>query len=139
MKSIFLRIFAISIASAIFISCSKENLTLNKSSQPTISTTKAYPVPYIGGLTGMLTPAPYYADLKFYLDGSEFISYCMADQAGHFKIGNLTPGTYHIMIRYIPVLPGAYPDREYKYMQIQGVLVEDGIIRDMGDIVLIQK
>jgi hypothetical protein len=139
MKSIFLRIFAISIASAIFISCSKENLTVNKLSQPTISTAKAYPVSYSGGLTGRLTPTPYYADLKFYLDGSEFISYCLADQKGYFKIDNLTPGTYHIMVRYIPVLPGAYPERLYNYMEIQRVLVEDGIIRDMGDIVLIQK
>ncbi len=138
MKNIILRIFTIFIASAIFIGCSKEKLTLSKSSETT-SSAKMFPVYNYGGMSGTLVPAPYYAALKFYNDDEKFATSCFADQGGHFKIGTLIPGIYHVMIIYIPYTQGNVPDREYKYFEIRDIMVEPGIVTELDDIILNPK
>jgi hypothetical protein len=128
-----LRILAIFLASAILISCSKENLTLSKSNESTISTKKAFPVPNYGGLVGVLTPNPDYGALKFYNEEENFVTSCQPDGFGSFKIGTLIPGTYRIMIKYIPEKS---PTGEYMYLEIRGIIVESGIMTDLGEIKL---
>jgi hypothetical protein len=137
MKNIFfLRFLTIFLASAIMISCSKEKFSSLKANETnSITNAKLYPVPYHGGISGTLIPAPYDATLKFYHEEGNFAAYCFADQAGHFKITTLIPGMYRIMIIYIPNTPGNYPDRdEYKYYEIRDVKVEYDVVNELGDI-----
>ena len=140
MKNIFLRIFAIFIASAIFISCSKEKFTLSKSSE-TISTAKMYPPIHVyGGVSGTLIPAPSYGALKFYNVESNFTAYCFADQSGQFKISTLIPGTYRIMVIYTPFYQGTPPvPVEYQYLELRGIIVNENMVTELGDILLITK
>lgn len=142
MKNIFfLRFLTIFLASVIMISCSKEKFTSFKANETnSITSTKMYPVPYQGGISGTLIPAPGYAVLKFYHEDGNFAAYCLADQGGYFKIGTLIPGIYRIMIAYIPNIPGNYPvPDEYKYFEIRDVKVVYNVVTELGEIVLISK
>jgi hypothetical protein len=135
---IFFRFLLLLMASAVIISCSKEKFTpVNANETNNISVSKAYPVPYNGGIAGTLTPAPYYAAIKFYHEDGNFVASCLAEQTGFFKSVTLIPGIYRIMIAYIPYTSGNYPDRdEYKYFEIRGVNVEYGVLTKLGDILL---
>lgn len=133
MKNIFnMRILTILIASAIFVSCSKENLYLGKSSE-TISTSKMGPVYNYGGISGTLTPVPYYAALKIYNDEQNFGTYCLPDPSGNFKITTLFPGIYRIIVIYIPEKS---PTGEFMYFEIPRIVVEPGIVTELGEIKL---
>lgn len=137
MKNIFLRIFVIFIASAVFVSCSKEKLTLSKSSETT-SIAKMYPPVFTyGGISGALIPAPYYAAIKIYNDDMNTGTYCYADQAGYFKMGGLIPGNYHIMVVYILNYQATPPEPvEYRYYEIRGIVVKENLVTELGDIIL---
>jgi hypothetical protein len=121
------------------ISCSKEKFTaVNANETNNISVSKAYPVTYYGGISGTLIPAPYYAVIKFYHEDGNFVASCLAEQTGFFKSVTLIPGTYRIMIAYIPY--SSYPDRnEYKYFEIRDIKVEYGVLTKLGDILLLPK
>jgi len=129
----FLRIFIILIASAIIISCSKENLQVANSGETT-SGTKTIPVYNYGGISGKLIPAPSYAILKIYNDAENFATTASPDMNGNFVISNLLAGTYRIVVVYIP--PGAPPGSEYRYHEIRGIIVEPGAVTNLGDIIL---
>jgi len=139
MKNIFNgRILTVFIASAIFVSCSKENLYLGKSSE-TNSTAKMVPVYNYGGISGTLTPAPYYSVLKIYNEEENFGTSCYPDLNGNFKIGDLVPGIYRIMVVFIPKIPGTVPVGEYSYFEIRGIIVEPGMVTELGDVVILPK
>ena len=136
MKNInFLRVFTIFIASAIFFSCSKEKIYPGKSNE-TIGSAKMGPVYNYGGISGTLSPAPYYAALKIYNDEENFGTSCFADLDGNFKIAGLVPGNYHIIVVYIPNVPGTAPVGEYRYFEIPGITVEPGMVTELGIIPL---
>jgi hypothetical protein len=142
MKNIFfLRFLTIFLASVMMIGCSKEKFSSFKANETSsITDAKMFPVPYYGGISGTLIPAPGYAAIKFYHEEGNFSSYCFADEAGHFKIGTLVPGIYNIMIIYIPNMPGNYPvPNEYKYFEIRNVKVVYDVVTELGDIFLITK
>ncbi|HEY6064382.1 MAG TPA: carboxypeptidase-like regulatory domain-containing protein [Chitinophagaceae bacterium] len=134
-KTFILRILIIFIASAVFISCSKEKLYLGKSNE-TVSAAKMFPVYNYGGISGTLSPAPYYAALKVYNDEGNFGTSCFADVDGNFKITGLYPGNHHIMVVYIPNFPGNPPVGEYRYFEIPRITVEPGMVTELGVIPL---
>lgn len=132
-NKIFLRILSILIASAIFTSCSKENLSLGGSNKMT-GDTKTIPVYNYGGISGKLNPVPSYAAIKVYNDAENFATSGSADMNGNFTIGGLLPATYRVVIIYVP--QGSPPGSEYKYHEIRGVIVEAGTVTDLGVITL---
>jgi hypothetical protein len=132
-KIVILRILIIFIASAIFISCSKDNLSAPNSGETT-SGTKTIPVYNYGGISGKLSPVPSYAALKIYNDEEHFATNGSPDMNGNFTIPNLMPGTYRMVVIYIPA--GAPPESGYRYHEIQGIIVEAGTVTQLGDIIL---
>jgi hypothetical protein len=141
MKNIFLPFFAILIVSAVFTSCSKENLTLNKPGETTSAAKMNPPEFTYGGIAGTLNPAPSYAIIKIYNDELNYVVYrCYADQTGHFKIGSIIPGNYHIIIAYVLNYQGTPPEpMPYLYFEIRGIIVNINTVTDLGDIQLITK
>ena len=136
MKNILnLRILSIFIASAILFSCSKENLYPVQTSEPA-GAAKMVPMYTYGAMAGTLNPAPFYAALKFYNDDENFVTSCFADLDGHFKITGLLPGIYRVMVKYVRNRPGPFPNEEYNYFEIRGIIVETGILTQLGEIKL---
>ncbi|HMK27011.1 MAG TPA: hypothetical protein VK483_13355 [Chitinophagaceae bacterium] len=134
MKKIFIpRLFIIFIASAILLSCSKENLSAPNSGETT-GGTKTIPVYNYGGISGRLTPVPTYAALKVYNDEENFATNGSPDMNGNFTIPNLMPATYRMVVIYIPA--GAPPNSEYSYYERRGIVVEAGVVTQLGDIIL---
>ena len=132
-KTIFLRIFSIFIATAIFIGCSKEGLSVNDSGK-TGGVTKTVPDHNYGGITGKLSPVPSYAAIKVYNDAENFGTSTFPDINGNFRVSNLIPGIYRVVVIYIP--QGAPSESEYKYFEIRGVIVEEVKVTDLGEIML---
>ncbi len=130
---VLLRIFMIFLASAIFISCSKDQLGSDRPDKTT-GAAKEIPVWNYGGISGKLTPVPSYAVLKIYNDDEHFGTSASPDMNGNFNITNLIPGTYRIVVVYIP--SGAPPNSEYSYHEIRGIIVEPGTVTQLGDIIL---
>ena len=128
-----LRIFIIFVASAILISCSKDQLSLGNSNE-TASGKKDIPVWNYGGISGKLVPVPSYAVLKIYNDAENSATSASPDMNGNFSIANLIAGTYRIVVVYIP--SGAPPSSEYSYHEIRGIIVEPGTVTQLGDIIL---
>jgi hypothetical protein len=135
MKNIkFFPILFIGIASLFFFSCSKEKFTLsNSGANETISTSKMVPIYNYGGISGTLTPVPYYAALKIYNDEQNFGTYCLPDPSGNFKITTLFPGIYRIIVIYIPEKS---PTGESMYFEIPRIVVEPGVVTELGEIKL---
>ena len=132
MKNIvFPRILKIFIASVIFISCSKEELTVSNSVEAKGGGI-TYPV-HFGGMTGKLSPVPFYAGLKIYNDEQGSVTTATPDAMGRFTVTDLYPGTYRILITYVPM--GAPPD-DYRNFEVRGIIVQSDMVTDVGEIIL---
>lgn len=118
------------IASLIFISCSKEELTESNSGEPK-GGSMIYPV-HFGGASGKLSPTPSYAALKLYNDEQHSVTGGAIDGNGFFRVMDLFPGTYRILVVYIPAGTGG----EYRNFEIQGVVVQSDLVTNLGEIML---
>ena len=132
-KIVIPRIFIIFFASAILISCSKENLSAPNQGETT-GGSKTIPVYNYGGISGKLVPAPSYAAIKVYNENENSATSGSADMNGNFTIPNLFPATYRLVVIYIPA--GAPPNSEYSYYERRGIVVEPGVVTQLGDIIL---
>jgi hypothetical protein len=127
MKKIFMCIFSV------FISSAKPG--------ETVSITKINPPEFTyGGIKGGLIPVPSYAIIKAYNDDMNSVVYrCYADETGHFKLANVIPGNYHIIIAYVPNMQGTVPEpMPYLYFEVRGIVVGINMVTELGDIQLIK-
>ncbi len=128
-----LRFFSVLFASAVLISCSKDELTLGKAKE-NYSKEKLPPTINYGGIAGTLTPTPLTASLKFYNRDANYAASCNADATGYFKIGTLIPGYYDITVAYVWNFGGEAPVYNYSFFELKEVRVEADKINELGDV-----
>ena len=134
MKNIvFPRILKILIVTLIFIGCSKEELSVSNSGEAKGGGIM-YPV-HFGGVSGKLSPTPSYAALKLFNDEQHSVTEGTVDGNGSFRVMDLFPGTYRMLIVYI--LPGT--GGQYRNYEIQGILVQSDMVTNLGEIILPQE
>lgn len=139
-NKILFRFFALLIASAIFGSCSKDNLQVNKQQPgtPAAPVSEAFikvsPVSS-GSISGIFSPVPAYAEITVFTADiiKKVFGRTIANEKGWFKVENLPAGIYSVSVKYIlsDVELGYYP-----YFTIQGVEVFADKDTDLGTISL---
>ncbi len=125
-------LIAMLVASAIFVSCSKdESLTAASGSVPrVVKTEKPVPV-YDTGIMGSLSPAPLKADMKIIDDHGRFSADVPVTQDGSFRLGNIPPGAYYLFIAYISSADSPN-DVSFKYLTVKDVTVRADGMTDLG-------
>jgi hypothetical protein len=134
-KNISLFSFVILMIAATLISCSKDSPVINKQEATTL--TKITPVNsgrvnpnYVGTISGTLIAAPLKASIMAYNDHYQSEE-AVANQDGTFKMNNLPPDGYTLLIKYVPV-NGA----DYLTFEVYKIIVVAGQHTDVGVIVL---
>ena len=132
--TILLRIFTMLLATSIFMGCSKEKLPIDQSNMPiSSSSSKIGPVYSNGSITGLLSPAPAFAEIKVFNDDGSFSTGVTAFPNGTFRINNVPDGLYLLYISYIR---GSSSSDFYSYLKVENVKVIQGNITDLGKIIL---
>ena len=118
---------------AALIACTKDDLSVTSQENVAVSqlpqNNTARPNPaYFGLISGVLDPVPIKASIVAYNDN--FLSEeTITDPDGAFKIGDLPPGAYTLLISYVPVSFSTYLTFEvYKITVLPGTLTDLGII-----------
>jgi hypothetical protein len=88
---------------------------------------RAIPQSVSGALKGLISPANSHADV-YAITGTDTIG-TIADSTGNFYFHGLTQGSYKVDI---------VPDSPYVSKSIENVLVANGIVKDLGTIVVSQ-
>jgi len=131
--TILLRISTMLLATAIFMSCSKEKLPNVPSNVPISASSKMGPEYMNGSIIGLLSPAPAVAEIKVINVDRSFSMGVTPLPDGSFRIDNVPDGMYLLYISYIR---GSSPTDFYSYFKVEDVKVIQGNITDVGKIIL---
>lgn len=135
-KLITIGLSSIWMASMIFSACTKEQLPVPQQSSQAdksfIDPGSGAPVYNYGTLKGVLSPAPYSADIKIYNNKGLSLR-VIVQENGTFKVNNLPGDVYDMRILYT-VQRGENYYTLYHY--ITNMVVKDGEVTDLGVIYL---